>query len=96
MPPHLPETRAHAIAAQLGGPTKEDFRAFASHETPLFADSMPETPDDDVEAPRSMLHDSELCHLIGSLNGYLPDIAYTPGTMTGIWEGVYRVSKSFS
>jgi hypothetical protein len=99
MPYHLPETRAHAIAAQLSGPTQEDFRVFASYETPLFADSMPGEPFDySAEAPRSMFHDFELRHSMGvtSLNGsYIPEIVYTPGTMTGIWEGVFRVSIFF-
>ena len=100
MPYHLPETRAHAIAAQLSGPTKEDFRVFASYETPLFADSMPAEPlNYGAKAPRSMFHDFELRHSMGvtSLDGsYIPEIIYTPGTMTGIWEGVFRVSNLFS
>jgi hypothetical protein len=95
MPPHLPDIRGMHV--QDGVPTKSDFRAFAAYGTPLFADYL--NPDNlgvvDIGGmPRSALHDLELRPLLvrTPLDASYPRIRYTLGSLTAVWEGVFRVS----
>ncbi|KAF9529155.1 hypothetical protein CPB83DRAFT_853328, partial [Crepidotus variabilis] len=102
VPPHFPENRAIANAAQLHGPTQEDYRAWASYRTSLFADSVPNEPsvdgplqsDNSLESSwtRSMLHELEFRDLLQSipLGNTNTGIKYIPGSLTGVWEGTYR------
>lgn len=97
MPPHLKETRE--IHVQHVVPTKTDFKAFAAYETPLFADSLILGGSQVVgisETPRSAVHDLELRHLIVGtpLDSSYPKIRYILGSMTAVWEGVFRVSNT--
>ena len=93
MPPHLPDTRGTHVQDIV--PTKSDFRAFAGYGTPLFADSL--IRDDGVVdmsgTPRSALHDLELRPLLlrTPLDASYPKIRYTLGSLTAVWEGVFRV-----
>lgn len=98
MPPHLQETRE--IHVQHIVPTKTDFNAFAAYATPLFADSL--TLDgsqviDTSGTPRSALHVLEFHHLMAGtpLDISYPKIRYVLGSMTAVWEGVFRVSTIF-
>ncbi|KAF8970674.1 hypothetical protein BDZ97DRAFT_1652248 [Flammula alnicola] len=98
VPYHLPETRAIANASQRSGPTQEDYRAVASYQTPLFADSLPTGTKEQLTSPtslnptRSMLHDVQFRDVLKTSDSAAgPDaFHYIPGTMSGVWEGVYR------
>jgi len=111
MPYHVPKTRAIAIATQRFGPTREDYEALASYLTPLFADSNPINAENhqsssprsigiaNSNASRSIMHDIQFGDMWkfskGSMKTYVPTSTYVPGSLTGVWEGVYRVSLSF-
>lgn len=100
IPTHLPENRAVALAAQRSGPTMEDFRAITSCKTPLFVDMSPsamisqtENSSATVETVGNKRHDLEFCRLLRS-NYHLSNSSmflYTPGTLTGLWEGCFMV-----
>lgn len=99
IPTHLPENRAVALAAQRSGPTMEDFRAIASCKTPLFVDIWPamvsqtKNSSTTVETVGDKRHDLEFCRLLRS-NYHLSSSStflYTPGTLTGLWEGCFMV-----
>jgi hypothetical protein len=106
-PYHVPKTRAMAIASQRFGPTQEDYQALASYLTPLFADSNPINIENKQsssplsigvvtsDASRSIMHDIQFGEIWKNLNGrkntYVPISTYVPGSLTGVWEGVYRV-----
>lgn len=110
-PYHVPKTRAIAIASQRFGPTQEDYEALASYLTPLFADSSPiNTENNQSSSPltigvvtsnasRSTMHDIQFGAIWTNLNGrmktYVPMSTYVPGSLTGVWEGVYRVFSLF-
>ena len=110
IPYHLPENRAMANAAQQTGPTKDDFKAMVNYKTPLFADGLVLTTttssDDDhhhhlvngFDPRRSMNHDLEFGNLLLRTTGTstcLDTFVYTPGTLTGVWEGIHRVSSIY-
>lgn len=108
-PYHVPKTRAIAIASQRFGPTQEDYEALASYRTPLFADSNPiNTQNNQSSSPlligvvtsRSIMHDIQFGeiwkNLYGRMKTYGPIFTYVPGSLTGVWEGVYRVFFLFS
>ena len=98
IPYHLPENRAIANATQQTGPTKDDFKAMINYKTPLFADSgcLVTSIDADVgpgfDPRRSMNHDLEFGNLLIQTSTCLDTFVYTPGTLTGVWEGIHRVS----
>ena len=105
IPYHLPHTRAEADASQRTGPTQDDYRALGSIVTPLFADSrpreVPDTPETCVrESTRSVIHDLEFAYILhetdtkNALNQN--QFTYSPGQMTGVWEGLYRVVSFLS
>ncbi|KAG2005673.1 hypothetical protein CC2G_002060 [Coprinopsis cinerea AmutBmut pab1-1] len=91
IPPHLPETRAIALANQFTGPTRQDLREFQRCRTPLFADSIPR---DNFSASftlpgRSRSHDPEWYHLFGREH---PGPRLTAphlrlGAFAGLWKG---------
>ena len=95
-PHHLPENRVIANATQRTGPTKDDYRAMLYYKTPLFADCLASTNGPGFNFPfdprRSMNHDLEFGSLLQT-STCLDAFVYTPGTMTGVWEGIYRVSS---
>ena len=108
-PYHVPKSRAIAIASQRFGPTQEDYEALASYLTPLFADSSPiDTENSQSSSPlslsivtsnasRSMMHDIQFGVIWSNLKKtYVPTSTYVPGSLTGVWEGVYRVFSAFS
>ncbi|KAF8816959.1 hypothetical protein BYT27DRAFT_7075863 [Phlegmacium glaucopus] len=96
VPYHLPENRAIANATQRTGPTKDDYKAMLCYKTPLFADYLTSTDepsfDFSFDPRRSMSHDLEFGSLLGTSGGAkcLDTFVYTPGTMTGVWEGIYQ------
>ncbi|CAK5279105.1 unnamed protein product [Mycena citricolor] len=82
IPPHLPLTRAHAIAAGNTniGPNQDDIREFNDH----LNERMPEQD--------STLWDSDWWRLRRCLSAWqAPDgqygEGYVPGTLTGLWQG---------
>lgn len=102
IPPHLPPTRAIALATQRTGPTVEDFRSIANRRTPLFADVRRRfmsglTPGACIPGPvHTAMHDSELCRLLHASYG-VPDLSAakhgcTPGSLSGVWEGGFMVT----
>ena len=95
VPYHLPENRAIANATQRTGPTKDDYKAMLYYRTPLFADCLSSTDepgfDFSFDPRRSMNHDLEFGSLLQS-SACLDTFVYTPGTLTGVWEGNHRVS----
>ena len=95
VPYHFPENRAIANATQRTGPTKDDYKAMFDYETPLFADCLSSTDEPGFEFSydprRSMNHDLEFGSLLRT-STCLDTFVYTPGTLTGVWEGIYRVS----
>jgi len=95
VPYHLPENRAIANATQRTGPTKDDFKAMVCYKTPLFADCLSSTDDPgfdfSFDPRRSMNHDLEFGSILQS-STCLDTFVYTPGTLTGVWEGINRVS----
>lgn len=99
MPYHLPENRAIANATQRTGPTKDDYKAMLSYKTPLFADGSVSTDesgfDFSFDPRRSMKHDLEFANLLETSGRatYMDTFIYIPGTMTGVWEGIYQVSS---
>ncbi|KAG5641364.1 hypothetical protein DXG03_005392 [Asterophora parasitica] len=101
IPPHVPQTRAIAIANQRSGPTVEDFRDIANARTPLFAESRhakfcSSNPAAYIANPahremynarlRPFLHSTYL-----GLN-YHPGYVYIPGSLAGLWEGSFMIS----
>ena len=106
IPPHLPPTRAIALATQRTGPTIEDFRSIANRKTPLFADVRRRFMSgltSGMYIPRSIhaaLHDSELSRLLRTSYG-VPDLPAAkrgciPGSLSGVWEGSFMVTFEFS
>ena len=95
IPYHIPENRAIANATQRTGPTKDDYHAMNDYKTPLFADCLSSTDepgfDFSFDPRRSMNHDLEFGSLIQT-STCLDTFVYTLGTLTGVWEGIYRVS----
>lgn len=94
MPLHLREIRG--IPVQDIEPTKSDFKTFANYETPLFADSLISDDSKAIDTcgtSRSSMHDLESLHFITrtSLDAH-PKTRYILGSMTAVWEGVFRVS----
>lgn len=102
IPPHTLPSREIANAAQMHGPTIEDFRAIANRRTPLFADVRRE-----MESAASLMgyrpynpstiFDQDLCQFLYdnysvpgrtlTTGGY-----YGPGTFAGVWEGTFMIS----
>ena len=94
LPYHLPENRVIANATQFTGPTKDDYQAMFDYKTALFADCFPTTDEPtslDITPQRSMNHDLEFGSLL-QISTCLQTFIYTPGTLTGVWEGIYQVS----
>lgn len=64
------------------------------YKTPLFADCLASTDgpgfDFSSDPRRSMNHDLEFGNLLQT-STCLDTFVYSPGTMTGVWEGIYRV-----
>jgi len=61
--------------------------------------SSPPSIDIGVDAPRSCMHDLQFGEILKNLDGRTnPEVwapSYIPGTLTGVWEGVYRVFSFF-
>ena len=96
MPSHLLETRV--VPHPAVQPTKSDFKAFAAYETPLFAELLSANESEIIDisgATRSTLHELEFRHLMSRTpsNASYPKIRYALGSMTAVWEGVFRVSE---
>ncbi|KAF9238645.1 hypothetical protein BU15DRAFT_47522 [Melanogaster broomeanus] len=107
IPPHLPPTRAAAIATDRHGPTKEDFVAITSRSTPLVADSFLQSQtrsDSDLTGEqqrpsRSATHDEDFYRIARHLDVPAETWelqAYIPGLLTGVWEGSYMVAPPTS
>ncbi|KAF8900428.1 hypothetical protein CPB84DRAFT_1847228 [Gymnopilus junonius] len=101
VPYHLPETRAIATANQLSGPTKEDYYSLASYKTPLPSDNDSCTRLDQAHSlvtEGSQKYDVEFGCILRSLDdrGISDTFDYIPGTMTGLWEGVFRTVDALS
>jgi hypothetical protein len=96
VPYHLPENRAIANATQRTGPTKDDYKAMVYYQTSLFADCLASSDepgfDFSFDSRRSMNHDLEFGSFLRT-SPCLDACVYTPGTITGVWEGIYRVSS---
>lgn len=96
IPYHLPENRAIANATQRTGPTKDDYKAMLYYKTPLFADSLASNNEPGFnfssDPRRSMYHDLEFGSSLRT-STCLDTFTYTPGTITGVWEGIYQVSS---
>ncbi|KAF9458700.1 hypothetical protein BDZ94DRAFT_1270039 [Collybia nuda] len=82
----------------------EDFRTIATCKTPLLVDarhtniSQRMRSSTAAEALDQKGHDYEFCRLLQS-NYRLsssPIFPYTPGTLTGLWEGCFMVRVVFS
>ena len=99
VPDHLPENRAIANATQRTGPTKDDYKAMRCYKTPLFAKCSGSTDepafDFSFDPRRSMKHDPEFGSLLRTLGDttHRDAFVYIPGTVTGVWEGICRVSS---
>jgi len=101
MPPHLPESRAIAIANQRFGPTMGDYRTIACCRTPLFADTRPEIFSSrepvaaNVDLSRSVKHDQDYYRILRSPDDHHGSEvhSYIPGMLTGLWEGTFMVSS---
>ena len=95
MPYHLPENRAIANATLRTGPTKDDYKAMIDYKTPLFTDCLSGTDEPgfgfSFDPRRSMNHDLEFGSLLQT-STCLDAFVYTPGTLTGVWEGICQVS----
>ncbi|KAH0834090.1 hypothetical protein J3R83DRAFT_11375 [Lanmaoa asiatica] len=104
VPPHLPVTRAIAIATERHGPTMTDFTAFTTRKTPLVADSFLQCQyresDTDLarerqRPSRSTNHDEDFYRIARHLHAPAEAwelLAYIPGLLTGVWEGCYMVA----
>lgn len=111
IPHHLPENRTIADAFLRSGPTQEDFKRLASFQTPLLTDILPSGNDNESESflppayptgCKSIRHDVQFCEILrilhagtGTKASNLNMFQYIPGSMAGIWEGVYRVIVLF-
>ncbi|KAK2460391.1 hypothetical protein APHAL10511_007556 [Amanita phalloides] len=101
IPPHLPETRAAALAANRSGPTLVDFQATIRCNTPLFADTCAEaewggkTPFFSIGNHSARLHDPELHRLVRADSKFsiFQTLPYIPGSLSGVWEGSYLISS---
>ncbi|KAI6037969.1 hypothetical protein EDC04DRAFT_2570531 [Pisolithus marmoratus] len=106
VPPHLPATRAEAIAVGNDGPTKEDFFAVTATRTPLLADSFRQSQSRESVSDlsrerrrpsRSTMHNEDF-HRVARCLDLFPCAqeleAYLPSLLTGIWEGSYMVAPS--
>ncbi|PFH48852.1 hypothetical protein AMATHDRAFT_149010 [Amanita thiersii Skay4041] len=97
IPPHLPETRALALANHRSGPTVQDFQATVRCKTPLFADPCPSdncgASVNSTTMSRNILYDPELYQLIHTNHDFpiMDASPYRPGILTGVWEGSYMV-----
>ncbi|KAI6143482.1 hypothetical protein BKA82DRAFT_4186458 [Pisolithus tinctorius] len=106
VPPHLPATRAEAIAVGNDGPTKEDFFAVTAMRTPLLADSfqpsrsresVSDLSQEEQRPSRSTIHDEDFSRVARRLDLFpcAQELeTYLPGLLTGIWEGSYMVAPS--
>ncbi|KAH6912065.1 hypothetical protein BKA70DRAFT_1266451 [Coprinopsis sp. MPI-PUGE-AT-0042] len=94
IPPHLPLTRAIALANNLNGPTQEDMHEFQSFRTPLFADAIPRNPfTGTFTIPgRCLSHDPGFQSIFGAEG----EVAhpYRPGAFAGLWKGSMMYCKS--
>lgn len=93
IPPHLPLTRAEAIAQGRAGPTQEDITFFNSKCKTRFANS---TPAEAWKAiTRSRRHDPDWFRAVSLprlLDGSSSQqILHLPGTFTGQWTGSHIV-----
>jgi len=107
IPNHLPETRAIANANQRSGPTQEDFKTLAAYQTLLLADLTEDYDDYPVtggliipsalEAIPSRHCDVRFGEILRTLDYSESSsrFSYAPGTISGLWEGIFRVSSQF-
>ncbi|KAI6022925.1 hypothetical protein BKA83DRAFT_4270869 [Pisolithus microcarpus] len=107
VPPHLPATRAEAMAVGNDGPTKEDFLAVTATRTPLLADSFRQSQSresvsdlsrEQRRPSRSTVHDEDFHRVARRLDLFpcaLELVAYLPGLLAGTWKGSYMVAPSF-
>ena len=105
VPPHLPPTRAVAIATERIGPTMADFAAVTSRRTPLVADaflhcqcreSNTDLARERQRPSRSAFHDEDFYRIARHLHAPAEAwelAAYIPGLLTGVWEGCYMVRE---
>lgn len=105
IPPHLPPTRTIAIATERHGPTIADFAAVTTRRTPLVADSFlqcqcresnTDLARERQRPSRSAIHDEDFYRIARHLHAPAEAwelLAYIPGLLTGVWEGVYMVRE---
>lgn len=105
IPPHLPPTRAVAIATERLGPTMADFAEVTSRRTPLVADSFLQCQSRESNTDlarerqrpsRSGMHDEDFYRIARHLHAPIEAwelLAYIPGLLTGVWEGSYMVRE---
>ncbi|KAF7420996.1 hypothetical protein PC9H_011515 [Pleurotus ostreatus] len=98
VPPHLPLDRASAIAQNRAGPTMVDYRALATCRTPLFNDPIAEpSPQPNSSAmclnlPRSTRLEEDFSRMaLVSPNALIYGASYTPGMLSGLWEGTFMI-----
>ncbi|KAJ7607342.1 hypothetical protein FB45DRAFT_1067902 [Roridomyces roridus] len=90
VPSHLPATRAIALSENRSGPTAEDYAVFINSATYLFADMRAAVP-----------LDPWIAHVLNSVPPAIlgdppqANAMYSPGTLTGIWQGSLMVGHSF-
>ncbi|KAF4586283.1 hypothetical protein EYR38_010558 [Pleurotus pulmonarius] len=98
VPPHLPADRASAIAQNRVGPTMVDYRALATCRTPLFNDPIAEPspqPNPSVgclNLPRSTRLEEDFSRMAKpSPHTRIYGGSYTPGMLSGLWEGAFMI-----
>ncbi|KAJ7490732.1 hypothetical protein FB451DRAFT_1552353 [Mycena latifolia] len=94
IPPHLPLTRAHAVAAGIMnvGPTQEDILEVNAHLNDRLPQVEPAEDTDNDTAPLSALWDADWWRLRACLSVWrAPDAqlgsTYAPGSLAGLWQG---------
>ncbi|GLB44528.1 hypothetical protein LshimejAT787_1701550 [Lyophyllum shimeji] len=95
IPPHLPKTRAIALATQRSGPTAEDFHVLLETRTPLFADLRRAW----ISGKDNVTCEEKYKSRIGPMmyfNYVAPSLAAghvcLPGSLAGLWEGSFMMS----
>ncbi|KAJ7482843.1 hypothetical protein B0H11DRAFT_2021398 [Mycena galericulata] len=96
IPPHLPLTRAHALAAGIThiGPNQDDIHEVNAHLNDRLPEVRPgwEDADADDSEPLSTRWDSDWwrlrkCYSAWRETDRLLGASYVPGTFTGLWQG---------
>ncbi|KAJ7153440.1 hypothetical protein C8R43DRAFT_445874 [Mycena crocata] len=100
IPFHLPASRAIAIAENRSGPTAEDYTAFQRARTLLFTDVRAAVTAPSAAATLNFMQlDPWIAQVLeapGAAEKRASRSGYTPGCLTGIWEGSLMISSCVS